>query len=352
MTAGGILTAAILPTPPIEAAAIKLPQASKLGRICAGAEGAHFDVKSKPDINASITATVFRDDVIPWYREVVATAMDYNLPNQRWVETDQGYIYASNVQPVENILNQPVTEFAQTGEVKGAWVEITVPYVDVVLAQPATSFWLRSVLKPRVYYGQVLWADDISQTADGKVMYRLTQRVGSTPDYYWAPAEACRIIKPEDITTIHPDVTDKKVVVNLTRQTLSCLEGKDEVFFCRVSTGPKLTDGWATEPGDHSVWRRLVSIHMSAGGSTGEAFDTPGIGWVSIFTNEGAAIHAAYWHNDFGLARSHGCVNTSPADAKWIWRWMLPPVDYNQGDLILKWNSEIPATHVLVMEEG
>jgi hypothetical protein len=278
--------------------------------------------------------------------------MDYNLPNQRWVETDQGYIYASNVQPVENILNQPVTEFAQTGEVKGAWVEITVPYADVVLAQPATSFWLKSVLKPRVYYGQVLWADDISQTADGKVMYRLTQRVGSTPDYYWAPAEACRIITPEDITTIHPDVTDKKVVVNLTRQTLSCLEGKDEVFFCRVSTGPKLTDGWATEPGDHSVWRRLVSIHMSAGGSTGEAFATPGIGWVSIFTNEGAAIHAAYWHNDFGLARSHGCVNTSPADAKWIWRWMLPPVDYNQGDLILKWNSEIPATHVLVTEEG
>lgn len=351
ITAGGILTAAVLPNLQIKHLPYQFPKSDKLGRICAGGEGARFDIKSKPDINSSVVGTVYRDDVIPWHREVVATNWDYTLPNQRWVETDNGYVYSSYVQPVRDDKNQPITSLPTYGDIKGMWVEITVPLSDLTIVQPASSFWLRSSLKPRVYYGQVLWADDISQTADGKLMYRLTQRFGSAPDYYWTPAEACKVIQPEDITPINPDATDKKVVVNLNRQTLSCMEGNDEVYYCRVSTGPKLSDGWATEPGDHPVWRRLVSLHMSAGGGAGEAFDTPGIAWVSIFTSQGAAIHAAYWHNDFGLARSHGCVNVVPSDAKWIWRWMLPPVDYGKGDIVLKWNSDTPITHVNVIEE-
>jgi hypothetical protein len=75
---------------------------------------------------------------------------------------------------------------------------------------------------------------------------------------------------------------------------------------------------------------------MSANASKGEAFDTSGIGWVTVFTSEGAAVHAAYWHNEFGKARSHGCVNCLPDDAKWIWRWTLPHVEYVPGDLEIK----------------
>ena len=57
----------------------------------------------------------------------------------------------------------------------------------------------------------------------------------------------------------------------------------------------------------------------------------PGIGWVSIFATGGVAIHATVWHNDFGTPKSHGCVNTLPEDAKWIYRWGLPFVPYDPG---------------------
>jgi len=30
-------------------------------------------------------------------------------------------------------------------------------------------------------------------------------------------------------------------------------------------------------------------------------------------------FHGAYWHDNFGIPASHGCINLSPADAKWLY---------------------------------
>ncbi len=43
----------------------------------------------------------------------------------------------------------------------------------------------------------------------------------------------------------------------------------------------------------------------------------------------GYAIHAAYWHDVFGKARSHGCVNLAPIDAHRVFGWTDPPVPEN-----------------------
>ncbi|MCC6526938.1 MAG: L,D-transpeptidase, partial [Polyangiaceae bacterium] len=32
------------------------------------------------------------------------------------------------------------------------------------------------------------------------------------------------------------------------------------------------------------------------------------------------------WHDDFGRARSHGCVNLAPIDAAWLFGWTTPGV--------------------------
>ena len=34
------------------------------------------------------------------------------------------------------------------------------------------------------------------------------------------------------------------------------------------------------------------------------------------YFEEGYALHAAYWHDDFGTPRSHGCINLAPEDAQ------------------------------------
>jgi lipoprotein-anchoring transpeptidase ErfK/SrfK len=38
------------------------------------------------------------------------------------------------------------------------------------------------------------------------------------------------------------------------------------------------------------------------------------------------ALHVAYWHDVFGIARSHGCINLSPIDGRWIFAWTDPPI--------------------------
>ena len=38
------------------------------------------------------------------------------------------------------------------------------------------------------------------------------------------------------------------------------------------------------------------------------------------------ALHGAYWHNDYGRPRSHGCVNLPSEAAKFLYRWSMPVV--------------------------
>ena len=319
----------------------EFPDSPKIGRVCAGNQGAHFDLRKYPYSDSETTDTVFRDDVIPWLREVVTTEVNRNVINQRWVETNGGYIYADNIQPVKNEPNKPVDSFPvyEDGST-GAWVEVTVPYIDfTVQDQPPKSPWLSAALRPRLYYSQIMWADQIKKGSDGKILYRITEKYGSYGDVFWAAGEAFRLLTDDDLQPIHPDVENKVVVVDLTYQTLSCMEGNDEVYFCRVSTGGLYdasgnpTDQWATDLGSHPISRKMVSTHMSAG-TMETGYDTPGIGWDCLFSN-GQAIHSTFWHNGFGVPRSHGCVNVLPEDAKWIFRWTTPDVSYEAGDITI-----------------
>lgn len=128
--------------------------------------------------------------------------------------------------------------------------------------------------------------------------------------------------------------------MDVTYQTLSCYEEQREVYFCRVSTGPKVQSEenpslkWATPLGNHTIWRKLISVHMT-GGTTGGGYDLPGIGWTVLFSGQGMAIHSTFWHNSYGVPRSHGCVNAKPDDAKWIFRWTLPFTPALPGDVTI-----------------
>jgi lipoprotein-anchoring transpeptidase ErfK/SrfK len=47
--------------------------------------------------------------------------------------------------------------------------------------------------------------------------------------------------------------------------------------------------------------------------------------WVQYFVG-GYALHAAYWHDDFGQPRSHGCINLSPRDARTLFNRTAPAI--------------------------
>lgn len=311
----------------------EFPNYPRLGR---NATRGIIEVKARPDADSPTLRRLYEDAVVPWVREVVGRN-PYRI-NQRFVDIGDGYIWAPYLQPVRNEPQKPLTELPQFGETPGAWVQVSVPYVDLILANPpARSPWWKETPHQRLYYGQIVWLRQIKTDDQGRVWYLLDERHGTYGELFWAPAEAFRLLTPEDMAPISPHVEDKRIVVNVTYQTLSAYEGKSEVFFARVSTGAKFdaegnpVDKWATPVGTFPIWRKLVTLHMS-GGTTGGGWDLPAIPWVCLFVGSGVAIHGTYWHNNFGVPMSHGCVNMTIEDARWIFRWTVPHVSYDPGD--------------------
>ena len=205
----------------------------------------------------------------------------------------------------------------------------------------------------RVYYGQVYYVDQIKSDELGNNYYRVNPNYYGGVDMFWVPAEAMHIITPEELSPINPETENKRIIIDVNKQTMSCFEGDTEVYFCSVSTGwyPRSegpTGKWGTPLGSFLVSRKYVSLQMN-GSTTGALYDYPGIGWVSIFATGGVAIHATFWHNEFGTPRSHGCVNTLPEDAKWVFRWGLPNVPYDPGMVDISSTGE-SSTIVQVIE--
>jgi hypothetical protein len=297
-------------------------------------------IRNLPYENANIIRNLEDDECVPWLREVIGEAPAFS-PNKKWVETPEGYVFASSVQKVKNHPNEPITALPTYGEENGMWVEVTVPYVNIELANSNSPWspWLQGTPTNlwRLYYKQVIWVEDIRTNQDGQIFYQLKERYGSPGDVFWADARAFRKISEEEMSPINPESENKKIIVNINQQNLSCFENDNEVFFCRVSTGIMKDINWlpddsfSTPVGIHWIWRKLYSLHMS-GGASDSGWDILAVPWPSLFVGTGVAIHGTFWHNDFGAPKSHGCVNTLPEDAKWIYRWTLPQVPYSTGD--------------------
>ena len=103
--------------------------------------------------------------------------------------------------------------------------------------------------------------------------------------------------------------------VDLEQQVLMAYEGDRPVFATLVSTGKPLTP---TTPGLFRVY--LKSRHDRMHGDGYDVEEVPSI----LYFHQGEALHGAFWHDHFGNAVTHGCVNLSPRDAAWLFAWSLP----------------------------
>jgi lipoprotein-anchoring transpeptidase ErfK/SrfK len=317
----------------------QFPAGDYLGRVAVTPNFYSTELKPQPNENATKIRDVVQDEVVLWQREVIGTSVS-GRTNTRWVETADGFIYATDLQPVRNLPNTPVTSLPQGKS--GFWAEVTVPYVDLLIQNspisPGVKYTLQTNQPLRLYYGQVAWIDQVGGDASGQVMYRFDeapQHGYGYGDVFFADAAAFHPLSEEDVAPINPSVdpSSKKIVIDATpgRQTLSCYEGNTEVYYCRVSTG--YGDKYSTPLGDQAIAWKTFSIHMAANTGSDSGYDTMAVPWPVFFnTNAGAAIHGAFWHNDFGVRRSHGCVNVSPEDAKWIYRWTTPLVSLDQSE--------------------
>jgi lipoprotein-anchoring transpeptidase ErfK/SrfK len=121
------------------------------------------------------------------------------------------------------------------------------------------------------------------------------------------------------MTPITLPVTDERWVrIDLSEQVLVAYDGRKPVRAFMVSSG---LPGWDTVTGEFRVRMKVRSQRM-----TGEGYDLPNVQWVQYFYAD-YGLHGTYWHNDFGRPKSHGCVNMTNADAKWVWEWLGPEWD-------------------------
>ncbi len=115
--------------------------------------------------------------------------------------------------------------------------------------------------------------------------------------------------------------TTKKIIVDRTAQKLYAYDGDTLFVEMPISTGLELTP---TPRGTFTIFKKTPSRYMQGPLPNlvdQQSYDLPGVPWNLYFTDGGAVIHGAYWHDSFGIKYSHGCVNLSPENAHILYTW-------------------------------
>ncbi len=283
-----------------------------------------ISVHSMPSDEARITGQWYRDDLLTVYEEVTAETPEYNPV---WYRVWGGFVHRARLQRVQ-LLHNPTQTYFEEG--KRYLADVTVPYTR---AMRYTKFYGWEPLY-RLYYESVHWVDGIGEGPDGQLWYRIFDELASVP--YFVQPHHLRMIPPESLAPISPEVefVDKRLDVDLTTQRLYAYEYDKVVFETTISSGliyggSSNGIGTKTPAGEFHIREKMPSKHMGDGSLASDiyAYELPGVPWTSFFTEAGHAFHGTYWHENYGVPMSHGCINMRTNEAKWLFRWLRPVHD-------------------------
>lgn len=116
----------------------------------------------------------------------------------------------------------------------------------------------------------------------------------------------------------------KRIEVNLTNQHLYAYDNDQLVYDFVISSGT-----WNRTPnGTFYIWSKVRSQKMSGGSKNlGTYYYLPNVPYILFFYNNqtkkslGYSLHGTYWHNNFGVPMSHGCINMKTPEAGQIFQW-------------------------------
>jgi hypothetical protein len=283
-----------------------------------------ISVYSKPSDKSKILYQRYRDEIVNIYDEIISK--DGPGYNPLWYRVWGGYVHSAYLQRVKVRLNPVVIDIP---EKSGQLAEVTVPLTQTMRYLPYKKTW-----EPlyRLYYSSTHWVKGVEPGPDGTPWYRLHDELNEVE--YHVEATHLRLVQPGEFAPISPEVDpmDKHIEVSIAMQTLTAYEKEKVVFKTNVSTGipdRRNTPGLIptdTPTGEFRVYSKMPSKHMGDGQLTSDldAYELPGVPWTTFFAPNGVAFHGTYWHNNFGMTMSHGCVNMRTEEAKWIFRWTTP----------------------------
>lgn len=272
---------------------------------------------NEPFFNAKKIYTFSRDEIVDINGESDGDKGYGNPFNSTWyLVNNGGYTYSGWAQPVKTFHQKPVFDIPEAG-VLG---EITVPFCDT-----RRDMSILADRGYRIYYSSTHWITSVVVNRNEKsIWYKIYDR--QIQESLYVPAHEMRLISPNELDLLSSDVPEenKYIYVDLATQSVTAFEDQKSVLAARCSSGSK---GTRTPLGEYRTYHKGPSIHMTnQGDAVANIYDLPGVPWVSFFTGTGVALHGTYWHNDYGRPRSRGCVNLTPDDAKFIYRWTRPEV--------------------------
>ena len=106
------------------------------------------------------------------------------------------------------------------------------------------------------------------------------------------------------------------VYASLSQKILIAMRGSRPVKVMLFAASPK------TLTGQHRIFLNRVYQNYDLVHST-DGYYLEAVPYV-MYYNKGFAIHAAYWHDDFPSHKTHGCINLSMKDAKWLFTFLNP----------------------------
>lgn len=293
---------------------------SNLGATHGRVVSAAVNVYNQPSFSAKLIKSLYQDHVLPITSVTVGD--EEPVYNRIWYKmADIGYVHSGVIQPVNIRPNNPQKSVPESGKL----AVVTVPYSDAVWNPKSPH-----LVTYRLYYGTVFWVTKVVIDDNGKTWYKIPDDKWDIQ--YYADATHLHFIEPEEISPLSPHVSvdDKWIEILLQDQAIIAYEYDRPVFLAKTATGARFIDGdFRTKPGTYFTNRKRPSRHMAAGDPAApNSYDLPGIPWVTYLTESGISFHGTYWHNDYGKPRSHGCINLTPEDALWIYRWTQPEVPY------------------------
>lgn len=295
-----------------------------LGRVTA----AKIDGFALPSFSGELKKSFWQDLVLNITGVTLGDAESGH--NRVWYQiNNECYVHSGDIQPVEIRLNPVQLDIPPNGLL----AELTVPFSD--------SPW--EILRPerlayRHYYGTTHWISAAMQDDQGETWYRVDDDKWKVK--YYIHAAHLHIVTADEISPISSHLPEgaKRMEIRLPEQVVIAYENDIPVYMARTATGARFRDGdYSTPEGIYMTNRKRPSRHMAAGDrAAANSYDLPGVPWVCYLLDNGISFHGTFWHNNFGRPRSHGCVNLTPQDARWVYRWTYPSATLETVTLIEK----------------
>lgn len=284
-----------------------------------------------------------------WYKQITERVDVYDAPNGNVVRSiEAGFNFVTALQEENGWTQINANEWVRSEFLRDSnWIisNFSGVFLDDVHLE-YTIAWLLVNLYPSKFPGGP------PAESNGR-LYRYTRltlyATAEVDGYEWYQIGVDKWVHQHHVARVLPVhrplevATERWISIDLYEQVVIAYEGDQPVFATLVATG---LDRWPTREGLYHIYYRRTRDDMSGGKPGDDFYSLEEVPWTMFF-DEGRALHGAYWHDGFGYRRSHGCVNLSITDAKWLYDWVAEVMgstssaDVEQGPAVFVYSSGV-----------